>query len=230
MVYAKPTNKISAVILTGEGSTSFSAGGDLNHVIKMSPNDAIQYANHVHELLNQIEGLSKPVIAAINGFALGGGCQIALACDIRIASINAKIGQPEVKIGISPGWGGTQRLPRVVGISKAKELIYTGKIIDANEAHRIKLVNKVVKLNDNEKLHDSSTTQNDVLLKEKLLRESVSIAESINDNFPLITKTCKVLINKARDADIDTGLLLECLAFRECLHNLINKRDNLSGK
>jgi 3-hydroxypropionyl-coenzyme A dehydratase len=102
--------KISAVILTGEGSTAFSAGGDLKHVIKMSPNEAIHYANHVHELLNHIEGLAKPVIAAINGFALGGGCQIALACDIRIASINAKIGQPEVKIGISPGWGGTQRL------------------------------------------------------------------------------------------------------------------------
>ena len=149
---------------------------------------------------------------------------------MRIASVNAKIGQPEVKIGISRGWGGTQRLPRVVGISKAKELIYTGKIIDANEAHRIKLVNKVVKLNDNEKIPDSSTTQNDVLLKEKLLRESVSIAESINDNFPMITKTCKVLINKARDADIDTGLLLEYLAFRECLNNLINKRDNLREK
>lgn len=118
----------------------------------MSPNEAIRYANHVHELLNQIEGLAKPVIAAINGYALGGGCQIALACDMRIVSAIAKIGQPEVKIGISPGWGGTQRLSRVVGLSKAKELIYTGKIIDANEAHRIKLVNKVVKLDDNEKI------------------------------------------------------------------------------
>ena len=108
--------KICAVLLTGEGLTAFSAGGDLNHVIKMSPSEAIQYANQVHELLNQIEGLAKPVIAAINGFALGGGCQIALACDMRIASVNAKIGQPEVKIGISPGWGGTQRLSRVVGL------------------------------------------------------------------------------------------------------------------
>lgn len=118
----------------------------------------------------------------------------------------------------------------MVGLSKAKELIYTGKIIDANEAYRIKLVNKVVKLNDNEKLQDSSTTQNDVLLKEKLMLECVSIAESINNNFPMITKTCKVLINKARDVDMDTGLLLEYLAFRECFNNLINRQDNLTEK
>ena len=159
--------KICAVILTGEGFNSFSAGGDLKNVIKMSPNDAIQYANHVHELLNIIEGLAKPVLAAINGFALGGGCQIALACDLRIASSNAKIGQPEVKIGISPGWGGTQRLSRIVGISKAKELIYTGKIIDANEAYNIKLINKIVRLNDDEKQKDNSIVENLILLKEK---------------------------------------------------------------
>ena len=219
--------QICAIILTGEGLSSFSAGGDLNNVIKMSPNEAIQYANHVHELLNLIEGLAKPVLAAINGFALGGGCQIALACDLRIASINAKIGQPDVKIGISPGWGGTQRLSRIVGVSKAKELIYTGKIIDANEALRIKLVNRIVRLNDDEKQQDNSITKNRILLKEKLLRECISIAESINNSSPMVTKTCKVLINKARDADSDTGLLLEYLAFRYCLNELINKRENL---
>ncbi len=218
--------KICAVILTGEGLNSFSAGGDLTAVIKMSPNEAIQYANHVHELLNLIEGLAKPVLAAINGFALGGGCQIALACDLRIASINAKIGQPEVKIGISPGWGGTQRLSRIVGISKAKELIYTGKIIDAYEALRIKLVNEIVRLNDDENQPVELTTKNAILLKEKLLRECVSIAESINTGYPMVTKTCKVLINKARDADSDTGLLLEYLAFRYCLNDLIKKREN----
>ena len=222
--------KICAVILTGEGLNSFSAGGDLNNVIKMSPNEAIQYANHVHELLNLIEGLAKPVIAAINGFALRGGCQIALACDLRIASNNAKIGQPEVKIGISPGWGGTQRLSRIVGIAKAKELIYTGKIIDAYEAHRIKLVNKIVRLNDDEKQQDEPITKNAILLKEKLLRECTFIAESINNGYPMVTKTCKVLINKARDADIDTGLLLEYLAFRYCLNDLIKKRENLIEK
>ena len=222
--------KICAVILTGEGLNSFSAGGDLKNVIKMSPNDAIQYANHVHELLNIIEGLAKPVLAAINGFALGGGCQIALACDLRIASSNAKIGQPEVKIGISPGWGGTQRLSRIVGISKAKELIYTGKIIDANEAYNIKLINKIVRLNDDEKQKDNPIVENLILLKEKLLRECVSIAESINNGYPIVTKTCKVLINKARDADSDTGLLLEYLAFRYCLRDLIKKRQDLMEK
>jgi 3-hydroxypropionyl-coenzyme A dehydratase len=216
-------DKIFAVILTGEGLNSFSAGGDLSKVIKMSPNEAMQYANHVHELLNLIEGLSKPVLAAINGFALGGGCQIALACDLRIASTNAKIGQPEVKIGISPGWGGTQRLPRLVGISKAKELIYTGKIIDANEAYTIKLVNKTVSLNDDEKQHDNPT-KNAILLKEKLLNECVSIAESINKSYPMVTKTCKVLINRGRDADSDTGLLLEYLAYRYCLNGQVNKQ------
>lgn len=222
--------KICAVILTGEGLNSFSAGGDLKNVIKMSPNDAIQYANHVHELLNLIEGLAKPVLAAINGFALGGGCQIALACDLRIASSNAKIGQPEVKIGISPGWGGTQRLSRIVGISKAKELIYTGKIIDAIEAYNIKLINKIVRLNDDEKQKDNPIAENSILLKEKLLRECVSIAESINNGYPMVTKTCKVLINKARDADSDTGLLLEYLAFRYCLNDLIKKRQDLMEK
>ena len=214
---------IGALILTGEGLNSFSAGGDLNKVIKMTPYEAIQYAYHVHELLNLIEGLAKPVLAAINGFALGGGCQLAIACDLRIASSNARIGQPEVKIGISPGWGGTQRLTRIVGISKAKELIYTGKIIDANEAYRIKLVNKIVSLNNDEKQHDNPT-KNAILLKEKLLNECVSIAESINKSYPMVTKTCKVLINRARDADSDTGLLLEYLAFRYCLNRLVNKR------
>jgi 3-hydroxypropionyl-coenzyme A dehydratase len=212
---------ISALILTGEGLNSFSAGGDLKNVIKMSPYEAIQYANHVHELLNQIEGLAKPVLAAINGFALGGGCQLAIACDLRIASSNAKIGQPEVKIGITPGWGGTQRLSRIIGISKAKELIYTGKIIDANEAFRIKLVNKVVRLDDVEKQQDNPTTINPVILKEKLFEECISIAESISNGHPKVIKTCKVLINKARDVDSDTGLLLEYLAFRYCLNDPI---------
>ena len=217
---------IDALILTGEGLNSFSAGGDLNNVIKMSPNEAIQYANHVHELLNLIEGLAKPVLAAINGFALGGGCQLALACDLRIASSNARIGQPEVKIGISPGWGGTQRLSRIVGISKAKELIYTGKIIDANEAYRIKLVNKVVRLSDAEIQQNEPTIKNTIILKEKLLQECISIAESISNAHPMIIKTYKVLINKARDADSDTSLLLEYFAFRYCLKDLI-KNDKI---
>src|SRR5437867_1212512 len=105
--------------------------------------EAEKYALRGHEVLNKIENLEKPIIAAINGYALGGGCELALACDIRIASSNAKIGQTEATIGIPPGWGGTQRLLRIVGLAKTKELIYTGKMITAYEAERIGLVNKL---------------------------------------------------------------------------------------
>jgi 3-hydroxypropionyl-coenzyme A dehydratase len=144
-------DKIKAVIITGTGERSFCAGGDLRYFINIDPIEAERYASFMHNLLNKIENLEKPVIAAINGYALGGGCQLALACDIRIASNNAKIGQTEVTVGIPPGWGGTQRLLRIVGPAKAKELIYTGKMISANEAERIGLVNKVVSMTSEEK-------------------------------------------------------------------------------
>jgi 3-hydroxypropionyl-coenzyme A dehydratase len=124
-------NKIKVLIITGTGERSFSAGGDIRYVVNIGSTQAERYATFIHNLLNKIENLEKPVIAAINGYALGGGCQIALACDIRVASSNAKLGQPEVTIGIPPGWGGTQRLSRIVGPAKAKELIYTGKMITA---------------------------------------------------------------------------------------------------
>jgi 3-hydroxypropionyl-coenzyme A dehydratase len=139
-------NKIKVIIITGTGERSFSAGRDIRYVVNIGSTQAERYATFIHNLLNKIENLEKPVIAAINGYALGGGCQIALACDIRIASSNAKLGQPEVTIGIPPGWGGTQRLSRIVGPAKAKELIYTGEMITAGEAEQIGLVNKVVSL------------------------------------------------------------------------------------
>jgi len=144
-------DKIKVIIITGAGEKSFCAGADIKYVVTIDPPEAEKYASFVHKLLNKIENLEKPVIAAINGYALGGGCEIALACDIRVASSNAKIGQTEVTIGIPPGWGGTQRLLRIVGLAKTKELIYTGKMISANEAQRIGLVNKVVSLTDDEK-------------------------------------------------------------------------------
>src|ERR1051325_7108332 len=134
------------VIITGAGERSFCAGADLSYVVNLGPIEAERYATTIHNLLNKIENLPRPVIAAINGYALGGGCELALACDIRIASSNAKIGQTEVTVGIPPGWGGTQRLLRIVGPSKTKELIYTGKMITAEEAERIGLVNRVVRL------------------------------------------------------------------------------------
>jgi len=117
-------DNIRIVIITGAGERSFCAGADLKYVVDKSPIEAERYASTIHALLNKIENFPKLVIAAINGYALGGGCEIALACDIRIASSNAKIGQTEVKVGIPPGWGGTHRMLRILRVSKAKELIY----------------------------------------------------------------------------------------------------------
>src|SRR6476659_496922 len=139
-------DNIRIVIITGAGERSFCAGADLNYVVNLSPIEAERYATTIHNLLNKIENLPRPVIAAINGYALGGGCEIALACDIRIAFSNAKIGQTEVKVGIPPGWGGTQRMLRLLRVSKAKELIYTGRMIGADEALQMGLVNKVVNI------------------------------------------------------------------------------------
>jgi 3-hydroxypropionyl-coenzyme A dehydratase len=137
---------IRAVILTGTGERSFCAGADIAYMVNIDPIQAEKYAASAQAVLNKIEKLQKPVIAAVNGYALGGGCELAMVCDIRIASSNAKLGQPEVTIGIPPGWGGTQRLLRIVGPAKAKELVFTGKMITAEEAERIGLVNKVVSL------------------------------------------------------------------------------------
>jgi 3-hydroxypropionyl-coenzyme A dehydratase len=215
--------EVYSIVITGQGGKSFSAGGDLNYVVKMSPSEAIDYANHVHGLLNKIENSDKPVIAAINGFALGGGCQISLACDLRIASSNARIGQTEVKIGISPGWGATQRLSRIVGISKAKEMIYTGRTVTAEEAHRMKLVDKVVYLDDDcnpEELANKSTKQKELILKEKLISECIAMADTINRNDITALRVSKTLMNKARDCNIQTGLYLEQLGHRFCLENL----------
>ena len=143
---------IKVVIITGSGERSFCAGADISYMVSIEPMQAERYASSAQAVINKIERLEKPVIAAVNGFALGGGCELAMACDIRIASSNAKIGQPEVTIGIPPGWGGTQRLMRLVGPAKAKEMIFTGKMISADEALQIGLVNKVVSLGTEDQL------------------------------------------------------------------------------
>src|SRR5919112_1830621 len=227
-------DSVKVVIITGTGERSFSAGGDVRYVVGIDPMEAENYATCVHNFLNKIENLEKPVIAAINGYALGGGCQLALACDIRIASSNAKIGQTEVKMGIPPGWGGTQRLTRIVGIAKSKELIYTGKVITAYEAERIGLVNRVVNLTEGEKspiqTFKTETTTNadskwtlpqqqeqekqrlnelDRLLNIKLMDESISLAKGIANNGYNAVRISKTLINKGMDTDIETGLRLE---------------------
>ena len=235
---------IKVIVITGTGERSFCAGADIRYVVNVDPIEAERYATFIHTLLNKIENLQKPVIAAINGYALGGGCELALACDIRIASSNAKIGQTEVTIGIPPGWGGTQRLLRIVGPAKAKELIYTGKMITAEEAERIGLANKVVSLTAEEEGRvpssaDSITVSGTStivsnnpskegqqekqrskelakMLNKKLLDECLSFAKEITKNSFIAVKTSKMLINKGIDVDIDTGLRLEIYGWALC--------------
>ena len=238
-------DKIRVVIITGAGERSFCAGADLRYVVNIDPIEAERYATFIHGLLNKIENLEKPVIAAVNGYALGGGCELALACDIRIASSNAKIGQTEVTVGIPPGWGGTQRLLRIVGPPKTKELIYTGKMITAEEAERIGLVNRVVSLGTEEygrQLADEHTTVTTVttrpsftgskeeqqqqgkqrvnelakILNKKLIDECLSLAKEIAKNSFTAVKTSKMLTNKGMDVDINAGLQLEVYGWSLC--------------
>ena len=233
-----PDDGIKALIITGAGEKSFCAGADISYMVNIQPIEAEKYASSAQAVLNKIENLQKPIIAAVNGFALGGGCELAMVCDIRIASSNAKLGQPEVTIGIPPGWGGTQRLLRIVGPAKAKELVFTGKMITAEEAEQIGLVNKVVSLTheeENRLLKKTNTTTNNhskeqkqqqqeklranelaKILNKKLMDECFSFAKEITKNSFNAVKTSKMLINKGIDADIDTGLRLEIYGWALC--------------
>ncbi len=190
-------DNVKVIILTGEGDKAFSAGADIEYMSKISAEESERYAKLGQELTATVENVTKPTIAAVNGFALGGGCELAMSCDIRIASDNAKIGQPEVTIGIPPGWGGTQRLMRIVGIAKAKELVFTGKAVNANVAKEIGLVNHVYE-------------------QAVLMDESLKMAKSIAANSTLAVHMSKTAINKGRNADLDTGLGVELLAWRNC--------------
>ncbi|MFL6454423.1 MAG: enoyl-CoA hydratase/isomerase family protein [Nitrososphaeraceae archaeon] len=224
-------DKIKVIIITGAGEKSFCAGADIRYVVNIDPIEAEKYATFIHGLLNKIENLEKPVIAAINGYALGGGCELALACDIRIASSNAKIGQTEVTVGIPPGWGGTQRLLRIVGPSKTKELIYTGKMITAEEAEGVGLVNRVISLSAEENvitIPSSTSSQEEhpqekqrgnelaKILNKKLTDECLSLAKEIANNSFTAVKTSKMLINKGMDVDINTGLQLIIYGWALC--------------
>lgn len=133
----------SVAIITGAGEKAFVAGADISFMQNLNAIEARKFAKLGHEVIRTMEEMAKPVIAAVNGFALGGGCELAIACDIRYAAENAKFGQPEVNLGVIPGFGGTQRLPRLIGKGLANELLYSGGMIDAEEALRIGLVNKV---------------------------------------------------------------------------------------
>ncbi|MEK6956481.1 MAG: enoyl-CoA hydratase-related protein [Thermoproteota archaeon] len=190
-------DSVKVIILTGEGDRAFSAGADIEYMSKISPDESVEYAKLGQLLTATVENVRQPTIAAVNGFALGGGCELAMSCDIRIASDTAKLGQPEVTIGIPPGWGGTQRLLRIVGIAKAKELVYTGKMIKADEAKEIGLVNHVVPL-------------------ASLMDEAMKMAKAIAENSAMGVQMSKTAINKGRNADLDTGLGVELLAWRNC--------------
>ncbi len=191
----KDSSKV--IIITGDGPKAFSAGADIEYMSRIGPTEAEKYALRGHEVLNRIEKLEKPVIAAVNGYALGGGCELALACDIRFASPNAQLGQPEVTLGICPGWGGTQRLLRIVGPSRAKDLIFSGRKITAEEAFSIGLVNKIIP-------------------SENLLSETRTYAKTIAKNSNFAIGISKMLVNRGTDANLDTGLKLEIYSWAVC--------------
>jgi 3-hydroxypropionyl-coenzyme A dehydratase len=220
-------DSIKAVVITGAGERSFCAGADISYMVNIDPMQAERYATSAQDVINRIDRLEKPVIAAVNGFALGGGCELAMACDIRIASSNAKIGQPEVTIGIPPGWGGTQRLMRLIGPAKAKELIFTGKMIMADEAYQIGLVNKVISLGPDDKLPpevpkgDATKEKeraNEIakILNKKLMDQCIALAKEIAKNSFVAVKVSKKLINKGMDTDLETGLRLEIYGWALC--------------
>lgn len=189
--------EIRAVIITGGGEKSFVAGADIAFMHTLDVLSARKFALLGQKVLSTIENLPQPVIAAVNGFALGGGCELALACDMRFASDNAKFGQPEVNLGVLPGFAGTQRLPRLIGKGLANELLFTGNIIDAAEACRIGLVNRVV-------------TQDHLL---PLCRE---IAEKIASRGPVAIRLCKEVVNSGMEIDLARACQYEADQFALC--------------
>ena len=191
---AKEDATVKGIILTGTGEKAFIAGADIAELAAIDGEKAGEFSQKGQEVLLFIETLGKPVIAAVNGFALGGGCETAMACTIRIAAETAKFGQPEVKLGVIPGYGGTQRLPRLVGKGRALQLILTGDLIDAQEAHRIGLVNEVVPAAD-------------------LISRCEAILKQINANAPIAIAYAIDAVNKGVDSDLASGLKLEAKYF-----------------
>jgi enoyl-CoA hydratase len=185
---------VRVVILTGSGEKAFIAGADIGELAKHDAISAKEYTHRGQSVLNLVENLGKPVIACINGFALGGGCEIAMACTMRLASENAKLGQPEVKLGIIPGYGGTQRLPRLVGKGIAMQLLLTGEMITAQEAHRIGLVDEVVPAGE-------------------LRGRAEAIAQKIIANGPLAVQYTMEAVNKGMEMPLAEGLYLEATLF-----------------
>lgn len=187
-------NEVAGIIITGAGDRAFVAGADIAFMQKLTPMEAREFAIMGQRVLSRIENLSKPVIAAVNGFALGGGCELAMACDIRVASEKAKFGQPEVNLGIMAGFGGTQRLPRLVNMGLAKEILFTADMIDAERARAIGLVNHVVPA-------------------EQLLDFCKDLARRIASRGPVAVRLTKEAVNAGTQMDIDRALALEADLF-----------------
>ena len=190
-------NAVRCVVLTGAGDKSFVAGADIGSMSTMTKAEGEAFGKLGNDIFLAIESFPLPVIAAVNGFALGGGCELAMSCDIRICSDNAMFGQPEVGLGITPGFGGTQRLPRLVGMGMAKQMLYTARNIDAGEALRIGLVNAVVPQAD-------------------LMDAALKMANSIAKNAPIAVRGCKKAVNEGVQVSIDKGVEIEEKIFGDC--------------
>lgn len=188
---------VRALIITGAGEKSFVAGADIGEMSTLTKEQGEAFGKKGNDVFRKIETLPIPVIAAVNGFALGGGCELSMACDIRICSENAVFGQPEVGLGITPGFGGTQRLARTVGVGMAKQLIYTARNIKSAEALRIGLVNAVYPL-------------------EELMPAAKKMAGMIASNAPIAVRNCKKAINDGLQTDIDNALVIEEKLFGDC--------------
>lgn len=186
-----------ALILTGAGEKSFVAGADIGEMSTLTKAKGEAFGKIGNDVFRKLETFPIPVIAAINGFALGGGCEISMSCDIRICSENAVFGQPEVGLGITPGFGGTQRLARIIGVGKAKEMIYAATNVKAEEAYRIGLVNAVYSL-------------------EELMPAAKKLAGKIAKNAPIAVRACKKAINEGLDAVMDEAIVIEEKLFGSC--------------
>ena len=209
-------NVVRAVVLTGAGDKSFVAGADIGEMSTLTKAEGEAFGKKGNDVFRKIEEFPLPVIAAVNGFALGGGCEISMSCDIRICSENAMFGQPEVGLGITPGFGGTQRLARLIGAGMAKQLIYTARNIKADEAYRIGLVNAVYP-------------------QEELLAAAEKMASQIAANAPIAVRACKKAINDGLQTDIDAALVIEEKLFGSCFEsedqregmaNFLRKKDD----
>ena len=190
-------NAVRCVVLTGAGDKSFVAGADIGSMSTMTKAEGEAFGKLGNDIFLAIESFPLPVIAAVNGFALGGGCELAMSCDIRICSDNAMFGQPEVGLGITPGFGGTQRLPRIVGLGMAKQLLYTARNIDAGEALRIGLVNAVVP-------------------QAELMDTALKMASTIAKNAPIAVRACKKAVNEGMQVSIDKAVEIEEKLFGGC--------------